>query len=108
VNFTDAAAPTLTITGTVHPGTAPGTLVQNLVGVTSAGRAADQTNDVVSNAYLIALGPAPTLDPSPAASTRVTSPQSGHANPLLAVGAVLALGCLGLAGLIVGRQHRRS
>jgi hypothetical protein len=108
VSFTDGAAPTMTITGTVHSGTAPGTLVQNLVSVTSAG-AADQANDVVSNAYLVAaLGPSPTVDPSPAASTPVASPEPGHANPLPAVGAVLALGCLAMAGLIFGRRRRGS
>lgn len=110
VNFSDpAAAPTMTITGTVHPGTAPGTLVQNLVSVTSAGGAADPTDNVVSNAYLVAgLGPSSALDPSPTASAGVASPQPGQVNPLLAVGAVLALGCLGMAGLIFGRRRRGS
>ena len=110
VNFlSTTAAPTMTVTGTVHPGTVPGTLVQNLVSVTWAGGAVGQTNDVVSNAYLVAVfGPSSALDPSPAAATRVTSPPPGHANPLLALGAVLALGCLGMAALIFGRQRRRG
>jgi hypothetical protein len=98
----------MTITGTLHPGTAPGTLVQNLVSVASADGAAGRTNDAVSNAYLVALGPSSALDPSPAAPTRGTRPQPGHTNPLLAVVAVLALSCLGAAGLIVGRRRRGS
>jgi hypothetical protein len=55
-------APTVTITGTVHPGTAPGTIVQNLVAVTASD--ADPGNNATSNAYLVA-GPSTTPSPAP-------------------------------------------
>src|SRR5689334_6158501 len=55
----DAATPNVTITGIVHAGTAPGTLVQNLVNFTSGVPDADPSNHVANNAYLVPGG-APT------------------------------------------------
>jgi hypothetical protein len=99
-----AAVPSMTITGTVHPGTAPGALVQNLVSVTSAGRAGDPARDVVSNAYLVGA-----VDASRApATTSGANPPRGHASALPAVGALLAVGCLAMAGLVLLRRRRGS
>ncbi len=51
----EGAAPTVTVTGTLHPGTAPGTLVQNLVTVTSAAPDADPTNSRPAGGSLSAV-----------------------------------------------------
>jgi Domain of unknown function DUF11 len=109
----DAATPTVTITGTVHAGTAPGTLVQNLVNVTSGVPDADPTNNVANNAYLI-----PGADPArvrASASESNAVPRRSRevvrrtANPVPVLAAVLVLVGLAAARLIVvWRRHRRS
>jgi len=93
----DAPAPTVTVTGTVHPGQSPGTLVQNLVTVTSG-----TTDNVVSNAYLVPGSTVPSpAAPAPAAGPRGRTP-SGPVILLVALGAVL------LAGLGVTAWRRRG
>jgi hypothetical protein len=104
----DAATPKVTITGIVHAGTAPGTLVQNLVNVTSGVPDADPSNSVANNAYLIPGG-APTHVRAPASAA---SPSGGAArlvNPVPVLATVLILAGLAAARLIVvWRRYRRS
>ena len=107
----DAATPKVTITGVVHAGTAPGTLVQNLVGVTSGVPDADSSNNVANNAYLIPGG-APTHVRAPASAANAASPSGGAArlvNPVPVLATVLILAGLAAARLIVvWRRYRRS
>lgn len=107
----DAATPTVTITGIVHAGTAPGTLVQNLVNVTAGVPDADSSNNVANNAYLIPGG-APTHVRPPASAANAASPSGGAArlvNPVPVLATVLVLAGLAAARLIVvWRRHRRS
>jgi uncharacterized protein DUF11 len=83
----------VTVTGTVHPGTPAGTLVQNLVTVTAPD--ADRGNNAVSNAYLVA-GPStgPTMVP---VGPRPRGPTNRV--PVAAAGAGLAV--LGAAALLL-------
>jgi MYXO-CTERM domain-containing protein len=106
-----ATAPVVTVAGTVHPGAAPGTLVQNLVNVTSGTPDGDPTNNVASNAYLVAGGsPAPTDTPSsrPAAARPVSGKAaSSGVNPVPVI-ALVALAGLAAAALVAVRRRRRS
>src|SRR5262245_6542070 len=91
-------APAVTVTGTVHPGTAPGTLVQNLVTVTAADT--DPGNNAVSNAYLVA---GPSTSPSTAP---VGAPARKPASRLPIVVVVLVV--LAGGGLLLLRiRHRK-
>jgi hypothetical protein len=96
--------PTVTITGTVHEGTAPGTLVQNLVNVTSDVPDTNPSNDIVSNAYLISGGPVPVRVSARAASPRLAA--SPFVNPVPVFAAVLALAGLAAARLVAVRRRR--
>jgi hypothetical protein len=97
VTFTgDDPVPAVRVTGTVHPGTPPGTLVQNLVTVAPSVPDADPANNSVSNAYLVAgMATAPVVSASPAAVTRRGT------RPPWAL-AVMVLAALVLAGLLAG------
>jgi hypothetical protein len=105
-----AAAPKVTITGTVHSGAAPGTLVQNLVNVTSGTPDADPANNVASNAYLVAGAiSTPTRSSAPARPSSGPAAASGiSAVPVIAmlVIAMLALAALAMTALIVVRRRR--
>jgi hypothetical protein len=94
-NLGDLAFPgdpvTVTVTGTVHPGVAPGTLVQNLVAVSASD--ADPGNNAASNAYLVA-GPSTSSSAVPASAPR---PARKPANRLPIVAAAVAV----LAGTAV-------
>jgi hypothetical protein len=100
----DAAPPKLTISGTVTPKTARGTLVQNLVKVSSAPSDSDVSNNAASNAYLIP-GPsgAPASRPAAAPSSSDPSRTPGYLMPVAA--GVLVVGVL--AGVIMRRRRRR-
>jgi len=99
----DGTAVTVTVTGTVHPGEVSGTLVQNLVSVTSSVPDADPTDNTVSNAYLTAGASAATVRPSVAAD----APARGRTGRISVV--VAALGLAGLAvGILLRRRRRRS
>jgi hypothetical protein len=116
--FPNDAAPKVTITGTVHPGTSPGTLVQNLVTLTAGGPDADPSNNVVSNAYLVggaggapagAAASPPGLAPTPSGraavkpgGARVAAPLAG----LLALGAVAAAAVVTAWRLLLRRRRR--
>jgi hypothetical protein len=100
----DAAPPKITISGTVTPGSVRGTLVQNLVKVTSETSDSDLSNNVASNAYLIP-GPSdsPASRPTVARSSRGTARRSGYLVP--AAAGVLVLGAL--VSVILLRRRRR-
>jgi hypothetical protein len=102
VEFPSAGAtpPKVTITGTVKPGIARGSLVRNLVTVTSGSADADASNNAPSNAYLIP-GPSSSA-PGAAPAAAATAPRPGYLLPVVA--AVLVLGVL--ASLIVLRRRR--
>jgi len=96
---------TVTVTGTVRPGAAPGTLVQNLVTVTPLAPDADPGNDAVSNAYLVpGASTAATHPASPPA--RTPAPRPASRLPLVA--AALGLAALAAAALLLWRRRRRS
>jgi hypothetical protein len=117
VDFSDAgaAAPKVTIAGTLHPSAAAGTLVQNLVNVTAGVPDADPADNVASNAYLVgganaapSGSPEPSLTPGRPLSSRVAR-RGVHIVPILAVLAVATLAAaLAAAGLIVRRRRRSS
>jgi hypothetical protein len=99
----DAAPPKVTITGTVKPGTARGTLVQNIVNIASEPPDTDVSNNAASNAYLIpGLSGSPTSRPDAAQSSEGARRRPGYLVPV--AGAVLVLGVL--AGLILLRRRR--
>lgn len=106
-----AATPTMTISGTVHPGTAPGTLVQNVVAISAPGHDGDPANDVVSNAYLVAAGTTAS-PPAKAGGTDAPrpprNPNHAQASPLSTVGAGMVLFGLAMSGLILWRRRRGS
>jgi hypothetical protein len=91
---------TVTITGTVSRGIAPGTLVQNLVEVTSVPPDANTGNNSVSNAYLIS---------GASASTRASRSAAAAPAPAGDGWAVpgLALAGLAMAGLLLLWYWRR-
>lgn len=100
----DTAPPKVTVTGRVAAGSAPGTLVQNLVKLASEPPDSDASNNAASNAYLIP-GPSgsPTSRPAVTPSSGGTSRRPGY---LAAVAAgVLVLGVM--AGVILRRRRRR-
>jgi hypothetical protein len=102
-----ATVPKVTITGTVNSGAAPGTLVQNLVNVTSSATDSNPANNVASNAYLVAGASAAPIGGSsstPARASSGTTPARGI-NPI-PVAAVLALAALAMIVLIVVRRRR--
>jgi hypothetical protein len=93
-----ATPPKVTITGTVAPGSGPGTLIQNLVSVASAD--ADASNNQASNAYLIpGTGATPVAAPAPAA----TPQRPSYLVPVAA--GVLVAGALASVALV--RRRRR-
>jgi hypothetical protein len=99
----DTPPPKVTITGTVQPGTARGTVVQNLVNITSEAPDADASNNVTSNAYLIPGLSRSSSAPNAAQSSGGTARRPGYLVPVAA--AVLVLGAL--ASLILLRRRRR-
>ena len=95
--------PTVTIRGTLPPGTARGTLVQNQVTVAATPLDADASNNQASNAYLIpGLSDGPSSPPAAEAPTAASS-TPGYLIPV-AVG-VLAIAAL--AGAILLRRRGR-
>jgi len=94
-------AVTVTVTGTVHPGTAPGTLVQNLVAVTASD--ADPGDNAASNAYLVA-GPSTSASTVPASAPRPPRKPASRLPIVAAAVAVLAGGALLL--LRIRRRER--
>jgi hypothetical protein len=108
----DTATPKVTITGTVQPGTAPGTLVQNLVNVTSGVPDADPSDNIANNADLIPGGAPAHVRASVSAAN--AAPRSGWAarlvNPVPVLAAVLILAGLAAAArlIVVRRRHSRS
>jgi hypothetical protein len=99
----DTAPPKVTITGTVKPGTARGTLVQNQVNITSEAPDADASNNATSNAYLIPGLSGSSSAPNVARSLGGAARKPGYLVPVAA--AVLAFGAL--ASLILLRRRRR-
>jgi hypothetical protein len=96
----DSAPPTVTISGTVKPGSVAGTLVENLVKVASGAPDADVSNNVASNAYLTpGLRDRPAVTPSSAAPER----RPRYLVPVIA--GVLVLGVL--ASVILYRRRTR-
>ena len=89
---------TATVTGTIHPGTQPGTLVQNLVAVTASD--ADPGNNAASNAYLVA-GPSTSPQVVPAGRAPRRPP-----NRLPVIAAVAGLAILGGALLLLRIRRR--
>lgn len=105
----DAAPPTITITGSVHPGTAPGALVQNRVSVDSARSATNPANEVVSNAYLVPGSSAKPTLPAEGAHAAAAGSRAAR-RPIArapAVAAVLACGAVALGGLLLFRRLRQ-
>jgi hypothetical protein len=101
---TAGAAPTVTISGTVAPGAVRGTLVQNLIKVTSEPADSDVSNNAASNAYLIpGLSDAPTGRPAVAPASGGTA--RGPRYLLLVAAGVLVFGVL--AGVVMLRRRRR-
>ncbi len=106
-----APAPTMTISGTVPPGTARGTLIQNVVAVTAPGLNGDPANGAVSNAYLVAPGGTPSA-PAESAGTDPSlplgEPDRAQASALSTVGAAMVLFGLAASGLILWWRRRGS
>jgi hypothetical protein len=102
----DGAAVTVTVTGTVQPGTASGTLVQNLVTVTPATPDADPTDNAVSNAYLVAG--ASTAAVRPSTVVPIGAPPARPANRMPVVAAALGLVALTAGAVLLWRRRRRS
>jgi hypothetical protein len=99
----DTPPPKVTITGTVQPQTARGTLVQNLVNITSEAPDADASNNATSNAYLI-----PALSGSSSAANAAQSSCSVARRPSYLAPVAAAMLVLGaLASLILLRRRRR-
>jgi Domain of unknown function DUF11 len=95
--------PTVTIRGTLPPGTARGTLVQNQVTLAATPLDADASNNQASNAYLIpSLSDGPSSRPAAAAPT-AASPTPGYLVPVAA--GVLAIAALAGAILLRRRGH---
>lgn len=101
----DTAPPKVTVTGTVAPGSAPGTVVQNLVTVASEPADSNASNNSTSNAYLIP-GPSgsPASRPPAGSSSGDAGRDVGYLAPVAA--GVLVFGVL--AGVLVLRRRRRG
>jgi Domain of unknown function DUF11 len=99
----DTPSPKVTITGTIQPGTARGTLVQNLVNITSEAPDADASNNATSNAYLIPGLSGSSSAPNAAQSSGGAARRPGYLVPVAA--AVLVLGAM--ASFILLRRRRR-
>ncbi|WP_346116085.1 hypothetical protein [Micromonospora coerulea] len=100
-----SAAPRVTITGRVRPGAAPGTLVRNLVSLTSAQLpAADPL--LASNAYLLPGSTTPATDPPQEAAAATTDPAPGRSARTPIALAVL-VGALA-AGAVLTRRRLRQ
>jgi hypothetical protein len=100
------AAPRITISGLVRPGSPPGTVVRNRVTVTSVESAASGAL-VASNAYLLPGSTATPTDPpleSSATASEASSP--GRSGWLPAVAAVVVAGALAAAALLTRRRRR--
>jgi LPXTG-motif cell wall-anchored protein len=115
LNFPDTGAesPKVTITGTVRPGTAAGTVIQNLVNVTSGTPDSVPADNVASNAYLIGgAGATPSGEPAgsaaPARRTSGEATRGGDRAPVIALLGLAALAALAAAALILVRRRRRS
>jgi hypothetical protein len=104
----DTPPPKVTITGTVQPATARGTLVQNLVNITSEAPDADASNNATSNAYLIPGLSSSSSAPNAAQSSGGAAPRPGYPVPVTAVAVAAAVLVLGaLSSLILLRRRRR-
>jgi hypothetical protein len=99
----DAAPPKVTISGTVTPKAARGTLVQNLVKVSSSSSDSDVSNNAASNAYLIPGASGPASRPAAAPSSSGPARTPGYLMPVAA--GVLVVGVL--ASVIALRRRRR-
>jgi len=99
----DATPPKVTITGTVAPNSVPGTLVQNLVRVTSEPADSETSNNSASNAYLIPGGSGGASSrPTVAPASGSTGGTPGYLLPV-AVGTVVFAA---LAGVVIRRRRR--
>ena len=100
----DATPPKVTVTGTVKPNTAPGTLVQNLATVTAQPADADTSNNSASNAYLIpGLSGSASSRPTVAPASGDTGGTPGYLLPVTA--GVLTFGAV--VGVAAVRRRRR-
>jgi hypothetical protein len=100
----EAAPPKVTISGTVTPKAVRGTLVQNLVTVSSESSDSDASNNAASNAYLIpGSSNGPTSRPAAQPSSGGRSRTPGYLLPVVA--GVLVVGVL--AGVMTLRRRRR-
>ncbi|NJC73947.1 hypothetical protein HC031_30165 [Planosporangium thailandense] len=103
------SSPQVTITGTVHSGTAGGALVQNLVNITAGAADADPTNNVTSNAYLVPGGSTAPLAPSsgrPLAEPAASRAPAHGMSPVVVV-ALSVLAVLVVAALVIVLRRRR-
>jgi Domain of unknown function DUF11 len=111
VDFPGAGtAPTVTVTGTVRPGTSPGALVQNLVNVTTGTPDGDPSNNVASNAYLAGGAGATPTRVAASGPTRSASPATRAASRVgvAPVVALLGLGALVAAASVLLWWRRRQ
>jgi Domain of unknown function DUF11 len=99
----DTAPPKVTITGTVTPGSVPGTLVQNLVTVAAEPADTNVSNNSTSNAYLIP-GPSGAVTSRPPATSSSGGTTRGPRYLAPVAAGVLVFGVL--AGVLVLRRRR--
>ncbi|MEV4654416.1 hypothetical protein [Micromonospora sp. NPDC049301] len=102
---TAEAVPRMTITGRVHAGATPGTLVRNRVAVTSV-EFTTTSAQTASNAYLLP-GSTPTDRPlsPPAVASEVSPP--GRSMRVPAVAGVVVAAVVAAAALLTRRRRRR-
>ena len=102
------ATPTVTVRGVLMPGAAPGSLVQNVVALTTMHPDADPADNVVSNAYLLPGAASAGATARPPASARPASAAAGsrHTGPPVLV-ALISAALVAAAGVLLWRRLRR-
>ena len=105
----DATKPTIMITGTIGPGAAPGTLVQNRVSVDSPQFATKSANQVASNAYLVSGSSAAPASRSTAVAHSAVAPAQSpwRSGPATVIATLLVCAAVALGGLVVLRRRRQ-